>query len=224
MMQIFMPFPDVNVNTKILDDITLGKQCNTVPAILEAFRLKSDVWEWNPAVKMWKGNEAFLAFYGYRLFAEWKSQGYPDLWSSRLAAIGFMKTPSTMAYPWWWGHQQFHDYNKAALFRQNPMWYGRFFKDITLDGVGWWPNLADGKFIRGPKTLVGEFQIAGHPVFDGVRDISDAEFIAHANRYHRLTPDLKDGVSDKHPQLLGLLRTLHDRFHTQRVYISHDHR
>jgi hypothetical protein len=225
MMQIFMPYPDVNINAKILDDQTLGKQCNSVPAILEALRRSEHLGMWNPAIKMWKGNEQFLGFYGHRLIAEWKAMGYPDLWSARLTEMGYFKTPSTAVYPWWWGHEAFHDYNKAALFRQNPDWYGRFFTDIELDTIGWWPNLERGKFIRGPKTLVGDFMINEHPVFDGVRMMADDVFIEHANKYHKLTPDIQGGIRhNENPQLLNLLRTLHDRFHVQRVYQSHDHR
>jgi len=225
MMQIFVPFADVNVNAKILDEHTLNKQCASAAAIIDV--LSQDVnngWGWNPAIKMWKGNEAFLGHYAHRLFAEWKSLGFPDLWSTRVIARGFIKTPSTTVYPWWWGHEQLHDYNKVALYRQNPEWYGQFFKDLDLNAIGWWP-VNGSQFMRGPKTLTGTFTILEHPVFDGVRQMSDEDFIVHANQYHRLTPDMPGGVrSNEQPQMLGLLRTLHDRFHAQRVYLSHDHR
>jgi hypothetical protein len=180
---------------------------------------------WNPAVKMWAGSDKFLAHYGFRLFTEWKSLGYPDHWTEKVKDLGYIKTPSLPDVPWWWGHDGFHEYNKAALFRENPDWYGQFFTDVDHDAIGWWPNGVPNKFMRGPKALVGEFMIAEHPVFDGVRMMPDEDFIAHANKYHRLTPDMRDGIRDnEQPELLRLLRTLHDRFHVQRVYISHDHR
>lgn len=226
MMQIFMPYPDLNINTKVLDETTLGRQCNAITAILDMFNGDNlSRFMWNPAIKMWAGNEAFLAHYGYRLFTEWKSLGYPDHWTERLREMKYVKTPSLPQVPWWWGHEGFHDYNKVSLFRENPDWYGQFFTDLDHNAMGYWPNPHDQKFMRGPKKLVGNFMIENHPVFDGVRMMQDEDFIRHANAYHRLTPDMAGGVREnEQPELLRLLRTLHDRFHVQRVYISHDHR
>jgi hypothetical protein len=223
MMLVYMPYPDINVNVKVLDELTLSRQCNAVTAILELLHSDRTGWEWNPAVKMWKGHEQWLAYYGFRLFSEFRSMGYPDQWTMRVRALGYLKTPTVPANPWWWGHEGFHDYNKAQLFMQDPSWYGRFFKNIDLNQMGWWPN--GDKFIRGPKTPAGRFMVAGHPVFDGVRSMEDKEFIEHANLFHYLTPDMKGGIrQNEQPTLLNLLRTLHDRFHVQMVYTSHDHR
>jgi len=227
MIQIFLPYPDLNINAKILDEHTLNKQCAATTAILHAIMAvpNGNKWEWNPAVTMWKGNEAFLGHYGHRLFGEWKAMGYPDHWSASVTKMGFIKQHAVPTAPWWWGHDEFHQYNKAVLLNQNPKWYGQFFKGLPTDLIGWWPNAHEGQWIRGPKTKEGIFIIKEHPVFESVSKMSHEEFADHANLYHRLTPDMKGGIKGtENPHVLQLLRTLHDRYHVQRVYTSHDHR
>jgi hypothetical protein len=225
MLQIYQPYPDINVNVKILDEITLNKQCHAVSTILRTLTSMRGGWQWNPAITMWIGHDAFLGHYGHRLIAEWKALGYPDHWTPTLVGLGYIKTPSVPALPWWWGHQGFHDYNKAVLLKRSPDWYEQFFTGVKQDAIGWWPTITPGEFIRGPKSAAGPFLIEKHPVFDGVFDMSNEEFIGHANSFHNLTPDMKGGLSPKdNAQFLQLVRILHDRFHLGRAYTSHDHR
>jgi hypothetical protein len=225
MMQIYLPFSDFKINIKMLDEVTLGRQCNVATAFLEDIKKNKEQPKWQPGLAMWITHDTFLGFYAHRLFAEWKVLGYPDLWSSKVTALGYLKLSQQPRKPWWWGHARFHESNKATLLRLDPQWYGRFLKNVDMADVPWWPRPQPNKWIRGPKQNDGPFLISGKPVFNSVDAMNDQDFIAHANLFHSLTPDMPNGIRDNEsPQLLTLLKTLHDRFHVQRVYTSHDHR
>jgi Pyrimidine dimer DNA glycosylase len=235
-MQVFVPLPDAKMNIKVLTEDMVGPQCAIATTILKTLKGKDKGWQWHPGVKMWVGNDKFLAQYTFRLIDEWKRLGYPDHYTSVVVALGYMKfSMMPVTTPWWWGHGKFHASNQSAMVRQNPDWYGRIFKKANPGMCEWWPLPEEGQFVFGPQPspmngnnkYEGRFDylVDGHPIYNDAKAMLDKEFIRHANQFHNLTPDIKGGIRDNEPtQVLNVLRALHDRFHTQRVYTSHDHK
>lgn len=217
MLQVYMPFEDPALNIKVLHEDMVVSQCNVATTILKTLKGNSKGWEWHPGVRMWSGNEEYLAQYIYRLVRECtRTFDFPDLYSIHVLALGYPKR-SMMPEPppWWMGDKRYHLGVMAQMIRQNPDWYGRIFKAVDPKTEQMWPLPEVDKFTKGPFN--------GH-VYMASRSMEDRDFIEHANKFHNLSPDIKGGIrKNENPQLLSLLRALHDRFHIQRVYNSHDH-
>jgi hypothetical protein len=77
-MQTFLPYQSFIQSASCLDMRRLGKQRVETKQILIALSNPNYGWHNHPAVKMWKGYESTLAYYGYTMCYEWRLQGYND--------------------------------------------------------------------------------------------------------------------------------------------------
>ena len=77
-MQTFLPHEDFVESASSLDWRRLGKQRIETKQILLTLTGHSSGWVNHPAVKMWRGHEYSLAFYGCVICEEWRSRGYRD--------------------------------------------------------------------------------------------------------------------------------------------------
>lgn len=146
-MQTFLPFPSFKDSAKVLDYKRLGKQRVEALQILKILQGEKSRWSHHPAVKMWKGSEMFLAFYGQIICEEWRRRGYEDnLWIKfqeiiRDNLIDLGKLP-----PEWFGDERLHRSHRANLFNKDPIYYAAFEEDAERWEVCcasckyWWPT------------------------------------------------------------------------------------
>lgn len=81
-------------------------------------------WEHHPIVKMWKGYEASLSYYGIRICEEWINRGFKDSMLSRFKEEA--RNYKVACCPEWLGNPKFHASHRSNLLRKNPKWYGKF--------------------------------------------------------------------------------------------------
>lgn len=144
-MQTFLPYPDFEKSAKCLDYRRLGKQrveawqiYLTLQKIKERdsdFFLGWDrvinpnkrnyiPWEHHPIVKMWKGYDDGLCYYGICMCNEWRRRGYKDT-----LGIRFLKGLSSFdnnKIPLWIGNSSFHASHRSNLLRKFPEHYRQF--------------------------------------------------------------------------------------------------
>jgi hypothetical protein len=241
-MRIYTPYNSVKLNAAVLDEKTLGGQCNSSITILETLRGRSKGWQWHPGVTMWQGYEDLLVDHAVGFIKTWTAppMNHPDLWTPKLAKLGYFRQidlltktryvrmpKQSLDMPWWWGNQMFHMSNQSALLRIEPDWYDKFLV-VPNDICDWWPLAEEGKFKYGPQPAPGDagfgYIVDGKPVYKQAKAMTNAEFADHANAYHNLTPDLKAGIArNMSDEMRSLFVALHDRFHQLRVYQTHDH-
>jgi len=77
-MQTFLPYPDFTKSAQCLDSKRLGKQRVEAWQIYEILRGKKSRWMNHPAVRMWRGFERALLWYGLTICREWRNRGYND--------------------------------------------------------------------------------------------------------------------------------------------------
>ena len=77
-MQTFLPSISFEQSAKWLDNARLGKQRVECLQILKALTDSDYGWQNHPAVKMWRGHEIALGFYGIDICNEWMNRGYKD--------------------------------------------------------------------------------------------------------------------------------------------------
>lgn len=139
-MQTFLPYKDFGKSARCLDDKRLGKQRVEVLQILRTLRGITHGWRNHPAVKMWRGYEIALAWYGLVICEEWIRRGFHDTclekirrflprqlrgrFISRTAAQYFLHGPNSR--PPWLGSRKFHASHRSNLLRKDPTYYGRF--------------------------------------------------------------------------------------------------
>lgn len=73
-----MPSTSFEQSAKWLDTRRLGKQRVECLQILKALTDPSYGWQNHPAVKMWRGYEYTLIYYGWTTCMEWTKRGYKD--------------------------------------------------------------------------------------------------------------------------------------------------
>jgi hypothetical protein len=128
-MQTFLPYESFYHSADVLDRQRLGKQRVECLQILQVLHGKSRGWVNHPAVKMWKGYEAYLFSYTSYICEAWIRRGYND---SILEKIQEFKPTSEyyreslQTYPPFLGDQAFHASHRSNLLRKNPVWYGQF--------------------------------------------------------------------------------------------------
>ncbi len=163
LMQTFLPYPDFNKSAKCLDMRRLGKQrveCLQILKCLEIGRNQCKIcrkgwdfcecpyeqrrvdknfistpWYNHPAVRMWKGYEASLAFYGLCIGSEWIRRGYKDTCYTKI--LEFVKEGN---HPKWLGDKKFHLAHQSNLIRKKPEYYRPIFgNDVPNDMPYYWP-------------------------------------------------------------------------------------
>ncbi len=134
-MQTFLPYPDFFRTALVLDDRRLGKQRVEVYQILRTLQGETSGWRNHPAVKMWRGYEGCLAYYGMTICNEWRWRGFRDRMMSRIAQWAV----PIIVIPPWLGDEKFHESHRSNLLRKNSEHYGKFgwTETATLPYV--WP-------------------------------------------------------------------------------------
>lgn len=139
-MQTFLPYADFHRSAEVLDRQRLGKQRLETLQILRTLTGVSDGWKNHPAVKMWRGYERALLFYGYCICEAWKERGYIDN-----QYVAMLSTPvgdylsRHDPLPPWVGCERFHAAHRSNLLRKNPEWYGQYGWKESADLEYVWP-------------------------------------------------------------------------------------
>lgn len=126
-MQTFLPYPDFKKSAQVLDRMRLGKQRVEALQILQAIR-DNTRWKNHPAVKMWRGYEKALVYYGLYICNEWIHRGYKDTCYTKICS--FLKTnDGQYELPPWFGDENFHRAHRSNLLRKNYDYYSQFFNE-----------------------------------------------------------------------------------------------
>lgn len=128
-MQTFLPLPDFYASAKVLDRQRLGKQRLEAWQILNTLLGESKGWANHPAVKMWRGYEIALCWYGMAMSSHWHLRGYKDNMHARFEEVcDVLESDSAFeeGYPWWLNEPALHASHRSNLLRKAPEWYNQF--------------------------------------------------------------------------------------------------
>lgn len=128
-MQTFLPYPDFQASSRVLDRARLGKQRAEARQLLAPRG-----WANHPAARMWLGYEGSLAEYGDAMIAEWVRRGYRN--TMPLLAQDGPRPP-------WFGDSAFHASHRSNLLRKDPGYYAQFGWVELSDLPYVWPVLKD---------------------------------------------------------------------------------
>jgi len=141
-MQTFLPYPDFSKSARCLDRQRLGKQRVEALQILRTLVGITSGWKNHPAVKMWRGYEVSLVFYGLAVCKEWVGRGYKDTQAEVLR--GFLPhstlRDNPVQLPPWLGDEAFHLSHQSNLKRKLPEHYGPMWPDVPDDLSYVWPG------------------------------------------------------------------------------------
>lgn len=156
-MQTFMPYSDFTKVARCLDDKRLGKQrvealqiyqtlekikvredfithrdiANQSLGITEVAKLDKISWANHPIVKMWKGHEKYLAYYGWKMCQEWIARGFKDTLSIRFVNLcGGFHDIQNHTPPVWIYNNQLHLSHQSNLIRKYPEHYTKYFPNV----------------------------------------------------------------------------------------------
>ena len=142
-MQTFLPFNSIEQTVKCLDWKRLGKQRVEALQILNCLSNKSIGWKNHPAVKMWKGKEAFLGFYMNACLSEWMIRGYKN-------NMILFEEASSENPPIWFGDDRVHSSHRSNLLRKDSVYYAKFGWSEPADLPYAWPDI-NGNITYGIK-------------------------------------------------------------------------
>ena len=149
-MQTFLPYPSFSKSAEVLDYRRLGKQRIETKQIWMALNglSKNGGWVNHPAVKMWRGYEDALIWYGEIMCLEWIKRGYKDTtlpWfqdikarriNERKAKFG---VDTAIPMPGWLDESEFHSKHRATLLFKSD-YYSRFGWTEEPKYEYWWPT------------------------------------------------------------------------------------
>ena len=131
-MQTFLPYPSFIESAHCLDYRRLGKQRVEARQILNALK-NGGAWQNHPAVKMWRGYETALIFYGNCMITEWIFRGYNN--SMEIIDIGH----DEIICPPFVGSKEFHASHRSNLLRKDYDYYSKFGWKEPSDLEYVWP-------------------------------------------------------------------------------------
>lgn len=134
-MQTFVPYANCTHSAAVLDRLRLGKQRVEAYQIALTLTGQSTGWRNHPAVKMWRGYENALLYYGWVMCQEWIERGYRD--SLQIKFIQ-MSLPGKVIFPQWWGDERVHVSHQSNLLRKAPNLYAQHFS-VPDDMPYFWP-------------------------------------------------------------------------------------
>ena len=141
-MQTFIPYMLYEESARCLDRQRLGKQRVEAWQILRNLTGYPDRWRNHPAVKMWKGYESSLAWYGMKICREWINRGYKD--SLFLKFLNeFHRLPFSGDPPWL--TREFCLSHRSNLLRKFPDYYSKFEWNIPDNIPYIWPTKTIGE-------------------------------------------------------------------------------
>ncbi len=133
-MQTFLPYPDISRSAQALDWRRLGKQRVEAKQIHLALTGQSTGWIHHPAVKMWRGYEEALSWYGEVMCREWIFRGYRDN-----TLEYFVSRSGRIVFPPWFGDEAFHASHRSNLLRKDQLFYSQYEWSETPDLPYVWP-------------------------------------------------------------------------------------
>ena len=153
-MQTFLPVNRLDLCPIYLDDKRLGKQRVETKQILIALGIdvgdsKGDTssgWRHHPAVKMWKGCEYALSYYGFCTCREWVGRGFRDVLAPQFELVmrgfdpeGCHFPPHSDVYklPSWWGVFELHSSHRSNLVRKDAAFYSQWFLEDGSQPYYW---------------------------------------------------------------------------------------
>lgn len=117
-MQTFLPYPDFKKSLQVLDFRRLGKQRVEAYQIIRTIKYGGG-WSRHPAVKMWRGHINALKLYYNLSLEEWVRRGYKNRMEK-------MPIHGKIAYPAWFGKNDFHAAHRSNLLRKDYIHYSKF--------------------------------------------------------------------------------------------------
>jgi hypothetical protein len=118
-MQTFLPYPEFDKSTSVLDRQRLGKQRVEAYQIIRSITFGNG-WSHHPIVKMWTGFENALKLYSNAMVTEWIRRGYRN-------NMGIYNLNGCeITFPWWLGNDEFHASHRAALLAKNYKHYSKY--------------------------------------------------------------------------------------------------
>lgn len=148
LMQTWLPYESFAESAAVLDRQRLSKQRNDTLLIARCLAGEPSSWKNHPAVKMWRGYEQALLRYQDECCFQWAQvRGYSDTLFDETTEvlIDFVKGISIAPDPWWLGDVEFHYAHQAALYREDPKYFSKFFivdSTITIP----WPGDEKGEW------------------------------------------------------------------------------
>lgn len=141
-MQTFLPYPSFERSAKVLDYRRLGKQRVEAWQIFLALFDPDYGWQNHPAVKMWRGYEVALLWYGVTMCEEWIARGYKDTLRIKFMSVLNAYDVSRRFFyetPLWHGNRKFHKSHKSNLLRKDKKYYSKHFKNVPDNLPYEWP-------------------------------------------------------------------------------------
>jgi hypothetical protein len=137
-MQTFLPLPTPKESAQVLDRHRLGKQRVEAVQIARTLLKLNDGWRNHPAVKMWKGYEAYLIkIYLRDIMDEWISRGYRnEKCEQHFIQLSELVGDSIKPY---WIDNDFCISHQSNLVRKKPEYYRQFFPNVPDDLEYVWP-------------------------------------------------------------------------------------
>jgi len=150
-MQTFLPYPSFPMSAECLDYRRLGKQRIEAKQIWMALvgLSKNGGWVNHPAVKMWKGYEDALIWYGEIMCEEWIRRGYNDTtlpWFQEIKNRRIKERKKqfgvdvAIPMPGWLGESEFHTKHRGTLMFKQPDHYNKFGWTEKPKYEYWWPT------------------------------------------------------------------------------------
>jgi hypothetical protein len=121
-MQTFLVSPNFD-DVGQLDYRRLGKQRVEAKQIYLALTEDAYGWKNHPAVKMWKGYEQALLYYGLKTTMAWTALGYRD---SLAPFFGDRIIIQQIELPHWIGDERVYASHRANLLRKDPSFYAQY--------------------------------------------------------------------------------------------------
>ena len=109
---------------------------------MEKFRTNRTIgWENHPIVKMWRGHEKYLAYYGWKICQEWKRRGFKDTMQQRFVELyGGFHDLQNHTPPNWIFDSELNISHQSNLIRKLPEHYTKFFPGVSADLPYRWFN------------------------------------------------------------------------------------
>jgi hypothetical protein len=141
-MQTFIPSWDLPTIGRVLDRQRLGKQRVECVQILRS--LDSTVpgrgWANHPAVRMWRGHEAFLLEYTSAVCEAWSSRGYRNVKIADHLAHYRARLTGPAVPPAWWGDDRVLVSHRSNLIRKHAEHYQPMWPNVPDNLPYYWPT------------------------------------------------------------------------------------
>lgn len=136
-MQTFLPYQSFAESAACLDSARLGKQRVETKQILITLGVavgnnpgnRRSRWRHHPAVRMWRGYEPALCYYGMTMCIEWRRRGFHDTLLDQFVDARqeiLLRRGFNDSNPPWLGWQDFHASHRSNLLRKFPSFYGAY--------------------------------------------------------------------------------------------------